>query len=103
MRGFLDTPEIDVLKARGHELVRTVVDRAQRSGQLRADFDDGDFAFVLWSTTTIIEATASTAPDAWRRHLGFMLDGFRASAAHPLPRPPLEPDEVGKAMRAYGD
>jgi len=102
VRVLPDTPEIDLLKARGHELVRTVVDRAQRSGQLRADFHDGDFAFVLWSTTTIIEATASTAPDAWRRHLGFMLDGFRASAAHPLPSPPLEPDEVGKAMRTYG-
>jgi AcrR family transcriptional regulator len=102
VRVFPDTPEIDRLKARGHELVRTIVDRAQQSGQLRADFHDGDFAFVLWSTTTIIEATAATAPDAWRRHLGFMLDGFRASAAHPLPSRALEQDEVAKAMRAYG-
>jgi AcrR family transcriptional regulator len=96
-----DTPEIDRLKARGHELVATIVDRAQQSGQLRADFQEGDFAFVLWSTTTIIDATATTAPDAWRRHLAFMLDGFRASAAHPLPRPPLNQDEVAKAMRAH--
>jgi AcrR family transcriptional regulator len=102
VRVLPDTPEIDRLKARGHELVRTIVDLAQRSGQLRADFHDGDFAFVLWSTTTIIEATAATSPDAWRRHLGFMLDGFRASAAHPLPSPPLEQDEVAKAMRAHG-
>jgi AcrR family transcriptional regulator len=97
-----DTPEIDRLKARGHELILTIVDRAQRSGQLRADFHEGDFAFVLWSTTTIIEATAATAPDAWRRHLAFMLDGLRAQAAHPLPSPPLGPDEVAKAMRAHG-
>jgi AcrR family transcriptional regulator len=97
-----DTPEIDRLKARGHELVQTIVDRAQESGQLRADFADGDFAFVMWSTTTIIEATSETAPDAWRRHLGFMLDGFRASAAHPLSRPPLGQDEVAEAMRALG-
>jgi AcrR family transcriptional regulator len=102
VRVLSDTPEIDRLKARGHELVLTIVDRAQRSGQLRADFQDGDFAFVLWSTTTIIEATATAAPDAWRRHLGFMLDGFRASAAHPLPGPPLEQDVVAKAMRAHG-
>lgn len=41
-----------------------IVDRAQRSGQLRSGFADGDFAFVLWSTTMIIDATAGTAPDA---------------------------------------
>jgi len=98
-----DAPEIDRLKARGHELVTTIIDRAQASGQLRPDFHDGDFAFVLWSTATIIEATATTAPDAWRRHLAFMLDGLRAGAAHPLPGRALEPDEVAKAMRMLGD
>jgi hypothetical protein len=82
--------------------VLTIVDRAQRAGQLRADFQEGDFAFVIWSTTTIIEATVTAAPDAWRRHLGFTLDGFRASAAHPLPRPPLNQDEVAAAMRTLG-
>lgn len=99
VRVLSDTPEIDRLKARGHELVVTITDRAQRSGQLRADFHEGDFAFVLWSTTTTINATAATVPDAWRRHLAFMLDGFRASAAHPLPSPPLNQDEVAEAMR----
>ena len=102
VRVLPDTPEIDRLKVRGHELVQKIVDRAQVSGQLRADFEDGDFAFVLWSTTKIIDATAKTAPNAWKRHLGFMLDGFRASAAHPLPVPPLHQDEVAEAMRTLG-
>lgn len=101
-RALPDAHEVDRLKARGHELVSAIVERAHRSGQLRADFQDGDFAFVLWSTTTIIDATANTAPDAWRRHLAFMLDGFRAGAANPLPGRPLEPDEVAKAMGALG-
>ena len=101
-RTLADAPEIEALKARGHALVATIVDRAQRSGQLRADFADGDFAFILWSTTTIINATATTAPDAWRRHLAFLLDGLRADAAHPLPRKPLEPAEVAEAMRTFG-
>jgi AcrR family transcriptional regulator len=103
VRVLPDTPEIDRLKTQGHELVQVIVDRAQRTGQLRADFQDGDFAFVLWSTTTIIEATASTSPDAWRRHLAFLLDGLRAAAAHPLPGPPLSQDEVADAMRTHGD
>lgn len=97
-----DTPEVDRLKARGHELVLTIVDRAQQAGQLRADFHEGDFAFVLWSTTTIIDATATTAPEAWRRHLAFLLDGLRAAAAHPLPGPPLRADQVAEAMRTHG-
>jgi len=102
VRVLPDTPEIDRLKARGHEMVTVIVERAQRAGQLRGDFHDGDFAFVLWSTTTIIDATAATAPEAWRRYLAFLLDGFRASAAHPLPGPPLSEDEVADAMRTHG-
>jgi hypothetical protein len=31
-----------------------------------------------------------------------MLDGFRASAAHPLPRPPLNEGEVAESMRTPG-
>jgi hypothetical protein len=99
-RTLADAPEIELLTARGHELVAMVVQRAQHSGQLRADFAEGDFAFVLWSTTTIINATA--VPDAWRRHLAFLLDGLRADAARPLPRKALEPDEVAEAMRTLG-
>jgi len=101
-RALPDAPEVDRLKVRGHELVVAIVERAQRSGQLRSDFADGDFAFVLWSTATIIGATAATTPDAWRRHLALLLDGLRAGAAHPLPGRALEPDEVAKAMGAFG-
>jgi AcrR family transcriptional regulator len=102
-RALPGAQEIGRLKVRGRELVSTIIERAQRSGQLRSDFEDGDFAFVLWSTTTIIDATAATAPDAWRRHLAFLLDGLRAGAAHPLPGRSLDPDEVAKSMRALGD
>jgi AcrR family transcriptional regulator len=101
-RALPDTPEIDRLKARGHQLALTIIDNARKSGQLRADFEEGDLAFVLWSTTTIINATAATAPDAWRRHLAFLLDGLRAGAAHPLPRKALDPAEVAEAMRTFG-
>lgn len=102
VRVLPDTPEIDRLKATGHELVVRILDRAQRAGQLRADFHEGDLAFILWSTTTIINATACAAPEAWRRHLAFLLDGLRTPAAHPLPSPPLSHDEVAAAMRTHG-
>lgn len=101
-RALPDAPEIEGLKARGHELVRTIIERAHASGQLRPDFAEGDLAFVLWSMTSTIEATGVAAPGAWRRHLAFLLDGFRAGAATPLPTGPLGPDQVATAMRTLG-
>jgi hypothetical protein len=54
---------------------------------------------VTWAIARTIEATASVSPDAWRRHLAFILDGLRAPAAHPLPVPPLQAEEVAQIMR----
>ena len=89
------TPE----HVRGHELMTEVVERAKRSGALRPDFVLADMAFVTWAITRTIEATAAVDPEAWRRHLGFILDGLRAPAAHPLPVPALEPEQVARIMR----
>jgi transcriptional regulator SbtR-like protein len=66
-----------------------VIERAQAAGALRADFTLTDLAFVIWSLTATITATREKGPDAWRRHLAFILDGLRAPAAHPLPVGPL--------------
>jgi hypothetical protein len=41
-----------------------ILDRAHRSGQLRADFGEGDVAFLLWSIGRTIEATGAHAPQA---------------------------------------
>jgi len=84
---------------RGHQLMTEVVERAKRGGTLRPDFVLADMAFVTWAITRTIEATADESPDAWRRHLGFVLDGLRASAAHRLPVPALEPEQVARIMR----
>ena len=84
---------------RGYELMTEVVERAKHNGALRPDFVLSDMAFVTWAITRTIEATAGVDPDAWRRHLGFILDGLRAPAAHPLPVPALEPDQVARIMR----
>jgi AcrR family transcriptional regulator len=82
---------------RGHTLMTELIARAQASGELRADFTLADMAFVTWSITRTIEATAAVRPDAWRRHLAFLLDGLRAAAAHPLPAPPLGEHQVDRA------
>ncbi|MER6948594.1 helix-turn-helix domain-containing protein [Nonomuraea sp. NPDC000554] len=83
---------------RGHRLMTEIVTRAQGSGALRPDFTLEDMAFVTWALTRTIEATAQVSPGAWRRHLALILDGLRASAAHPLPEPPLRPGDLAQIM-----
>jgi hypothetical protein len=49
-----------------------------------------------WANARIMQAArAAGAPDAWRRHLGFLLDGFRAERAHPLPSRRCHPGRSG--------
>jgi AcrR family transcriptional regulator len=93
----------EAAKARLFELVGQVVDRAQQSGQLRADLTLEDLAFLTWANARILPAVrAAGAPNAWQRHLALLLDGFRADRAHPLPQPPLSPRQVHRAMVTLG-
>jgi AcrR family transcriptional regulator len=101
----------DVLAARGHgaqreamrtrvrSLVRELVERAQEQGTLRVDFSPEDLPLVFWSTGRVIETTAHVAPDYWRRHLAFLLDGLRASSATPLSTPPLTRAQLARAQK----
>jgi AcrR family transcriptional regulator len=82
---------LEAIKERAHGLSRRIVARAQRAGSLRADVTAEDINVLLWSSARIAEVTCLVAPRAWRRHLGLMLDAFRAENAHPLPAPPLHP------------
>jgi AcrR family transcriptional regulator len=77
-----------------------VLARAQAQGALRADLTFADLALVLWSLGPVMDATATVAPDAWRRHLDLLLDGLRAQAATPVAQPPLTDDDLHAAMRA---
>ncbi len=79
----------DAMRARMRPLIRRLVERAQEQGALRADFAPEDMPFVIWSVGRVIEETRAVAPELWRRHLGFLLDGLRADAATPMPYPPL--------------
>jgi AcrR family transcriptional regulator len=94
---------VEAAKTRLFEVVTQVLDRAQQSGQLRLDLTLEDLALVTWGNTRILQAVrAAGVPDAWQRHLGFLLDGFRADRAHPLAHPPLAPRQVHRAMLTLG-
>ncbi|MFC8529107.1 TetR/AcrR family transcriptional regulator [Nocardia sp. NPDC057227] len=94
--------EIAAARDAGHAVMRAIVERAHRAGVLRTDWTLEDLAFVMWSHTRVVAVTAGIAPDAWRRNLGLLLDGLRAGAAHPLPTPPLTPDQLDAALLATG-
>ena len=58
------------------------LERAREQGTLRADFALSDLALALWSFGPLIDATAEVAPNAWRRHLHWLLDGLRADCGN---------------------
>jgi AcrR family transcriptional regulator len=84
---------------RGYGLMREILQRAQRSGDLRDDITLADMAFVVWGVAATIRATYQVAPGAWRRHLALSLDGLRAVAARPLPAPPMSTANTRAALR----
>jgi AcrR family transcriptional regulator len=63
---------------RGSAHAVRIIERAKESGQLRADFQMSDLASLTFGMSQVIRETAETDPDAWRRCLGFFLDGLRA-------------------------
>lgn len=88
----------EAMRARMRPLIRRLVHRAQEQGALRPDFAPEDMPFVIWSVGRVIEETRGVAPELWRRHLGFLLDGLRAEAATPLPHPPLTRAQLNRVM-----
>ena len=84
------------MRKRARPLVAKLVARAQEQGALRADFAPQDLSLLFWSTDRVIELAGDVAPQVWRRHLGFLLDGLRAEAAHPLPAPPLREPQLAR-------
>lgn len=88
-RGGQRAQRAEAMRALIRPLLRRMIQRAQEQGTLRPDFKPEDLPLVFWTADRVIERTAAVAPDYWRRFLGLLLDGLRADAATPLPRPPL--------------
>ena len=80
-------------------LLQQMIARAREQGSLRPDFTPTDLPLVFWTAGRVIETTGGVAPENWRRYLGFLLDGLRASAATPLPAPPLTRSQLDRMAR----
>jgi AcrR family transcriptional regulator len=93
-----EEPRLAQGRARIRSLIEQLVARAQAQGTLRADVGAADIQVLLWQLGRVVETTEGCRGDLWRRYLGLALDGLRASAAHPLPRPPASSAQLDKAM-----
>jgi AcrR family transcriptional regulator len=84
-------------------LVTELVERAQRSGQLRDDIAPSDFPLIQFAVGAIGEYTADVQPDAWRRVMGLLIDGLRVrrDAPTPLPVGALQTEDIECAMRDW--
>ena len=78
--------------------IEVILARAQEAGQVRPDITQADIVNLIWSNGRMIDATSTTAPNAWRRHLYLMLDAYRAERAHPIPEPPMTDKQLYDAM-----
>ena len=90
-------PRAEAMRAQIGPLLGILVERAQAQGTLRPDLTVEDLPLVFWGAGRVIETTAAIAPEHWRRYLGLVLDGLRASAATPLPAPPLTEAQLARA------
>jgi AcrR family transcriptional regulator len=97
-RRFPGSPDTERIHDQVCRQIEDVLTRAQDAGEARSDIATADIVNLIWSNGRMIDATSTTAPDAWRRHLYLMLDAFRAERAHPLPVPPMTDEQLYDAM-----
>jgi AcrR family transcriptional regulator len=79
------------------ELSEQLLTRARAQRVVREDFTVADLTILFWSLRPIVEATSGIAPEAWRRHFGFILDGLRPDAATVAAAPPLSDEQLVRA------
>ena len=82
------TGEFEALHRRTFAGIQTLVERAKRSGALRADFVPEDIIMLLMANQGVIMGTAKTAPRTQPRLVAYLLQAFAAPGAGALPPPP---------------
>ncbi len=96
-RTFPDARALEANRARGYDLFLRLIERAKAEGSLRSDFVPEDHVLMLMGNAGVVQGAGEAAPDAWRRYVALMLDGFRSECATPLPPPP-SPRQILRAM-----
>jgi AcrR family transcriptional regulator len=101
MFGTYDRDQVCYARDRMYPVVTRLVERAQRSGDLRPDFVATDLKLISFMLGSVADYAAAVAPGVWRRYLVMLLDGLRParSGLSDLPVPALTTPELGELMR----
>lgn len=99
---FADAVDYDRRLAGAERKLAGLVERAQRSGQLRADCAVSDLIVVLVANGGLVDTLGAEAPAAIRRLVGLLLRSFRADGAGSLPPPAAIGLEQVHQMAARG-
>jgi AcrR family transcriptional regulator len=97
-RRFPGNAETERIHDQMCQQIEDVLTRAQDAGKVRRDIVLADIVNLIWANGRIIDATSVTAPNAWRRYLYLMLDGYRAQRAHSIPEPPMTYEQLYDGM-----
>lgn len=89
-------------RLRVYELVVRIIDRAKAEGALRDDAVPEDYPLILMANAGVVQGMGTEAPDAWRRYIALMLQGFRARSDEPVLPPPPTPRQVVRATLRLG-
>jgi AcrR family transcriptional regulator len=94
MQGMPRSPVLNEFRVRSDQLVRTLLDQAQRQGAVRSDIGLTDVLLILGALQRVVPATAAVCPHSWRRHLAITLDGLRPHNETTLPAAALSYDQL---------
>jgi AcrR family transcriptional regulator len=84
---FPDSADFEALRERAERGLVELVRRAQDAGDLRRDFHPADLSLILLANGGIRAGTPEATAAASRRLVAYLLQGFRAAGAAPLPPP----------------
>lgn len=94
-------PEIDRLRTEAFNGLVQLIEHAQRTGDLRADFASQDVVLILMANAGLVERSRNIAEAASARLVHLLLDGLRGDAATAAPPAPSS-RRIQLAMRHNG-
>ncbi len=95
-----EAKEVDRLRRLAQARTAALIERAKIAGSLRPDFVEEDVRLLLLGQAAVVRVTSKDAPDAWKRYVALMLDGFRNENRPELPGPPTKA-QLARAMRRF--
>lgn len=75
---------------------KQLIQRAQKSGQLRRDFAFDDLALVLMANSGVVQHAPDSVFAASRRLVGYLLDALRTDGTARQPLPPPVPTDLSQ-------